>query len=167
MKKLIVLLVFIGLLIPVLAISDSITLTSPETLQVPTSQKLDWYIDRIDASAKLLRVAYRWRGSSGEVISLGTRNPWMTWDCRNRPAIPAFDVGTCLDVADPHPCCTGLGTGSGCPAGTPADTCFSDVFGFTIRTQDVGTGIGVGLRTLIWNKMRQSILTGANNGTFD
>ena len=46
------------------------------------------------------------------------------------------------------------------------ETCFSDVFSFQVRTQDVGTSIGVGLRTLIWNKFRSDIL-GANDGTFD
>jgi len=65
-------------------------------------------------------------------------------------------------------------TGSPIKLGTPSewhtwkceDECFSDVFTFQVREVDVGTSIGHGLRTLIWNKMRPDILTGANNGTF-
>ena len=30
---------------------------------------------------------------------------------------------------------------------------FTDVINFSIRAQDVGTGIGAGLKTLIWNKL--------------
>ena len=50
---------------------------------------------------------------------------------------------------------------------TYSGTDFSDVFGFLMRCpQDGGVKIGVGLRTLIWNKVKASILTGGNDGTF-
>ena len=47
------------------------------------------------------------------------------------------------------------------------DSCFTDVFSFQIRQQDVDTSIGAGLRTLIWNQMKADVLTGGNDGTFD
>lgn len=48
-----------------------------------------------------------------------------------------------------------------------AGECFTDVFSFQVRSQDVGTAIGAGLRQLIWNKFRRDVLTGSNNGTFE
>jgi len=34
------------------------------------------------------------------------------------------------------------------------DSDFTDIMGFEIRTQDVGTKIGLGLKQLIWNKLK-------------
>jgi len=122
--------------------ADEITLTSPETLSSPTAAKIGgWIVTKIDATNKVLQVQYRWLGTENNVIHLNSVNPWYTWTCR--------DI-----VDDPE---------------TPeneASTCFSDVFGFQIRAQDVGTKIGVGLRTLIWNKFKTSVIPG-NDGTFD
>jgi hypothetical protein len=143
--------------------ADSITLTSPENLAVPTSSKIgDWYIDYISAKNQRLSVRYYWADSNGQPISLnGNRRSWQIWTCRERPAQLEAD---CTDVGVPYSGCTGAGTGTGLD---PGDSCFTDVFGFTIRTEDVGTSIGVGLRILIWNRMKADILTGGNNGTFD
>jgi len=74
------------------------------------------------------------------------------------------DDDNCTGANEPWDCCTGSETGT-CPE--ILDTCFTDVFSFSIRTQDVGTSIGLGLRTLIWNQMKNDILTGVNDGTFD
>jgi hypothetical protein len=49
----------------------------------------------------------------------------------------------------------------------PEQTCFTETFGFAIRAQDVGSAIGVGLRNLLWNKMKADVLTGGNDGTFE
>lgn len=151
------------LFVPVLIFADSLTLDTEETLQVPTSRHMDWYIDRIDVDAKLLRIRYRWRGNNQEVIWItGARSPWLTWECRNIE-VPGENID-CVAAGDPHPCCTGVGIGT---CDDMEDTCFTDVFGFVIRAQDVGTGIGVGLRTLIWNQMKQDVLTPGNDGNFD
>ena len=52
-----------------------------------------------------------------------------------------------------------------CTDSDPESLCFTDTFSFVIRTQDVGTPIGKGLRALIWSKMRADVLTGSNNAT--
>lgn len=112
---------------PVLA--DTVTLTSPEVLTVPTAAKLDWRLGSIDAQEGVLTVYYRWRDSDGHVIDRGRGDRWERWEC--------------------------------------SGTCFTDVFSFQVRSQDVGTAIGAGLRQLIWNKFRADVLTGSNNGTFE
>ena len=163
MKKIILVLFAVLLFIPVLGFADSITLTDDEVLQVPTSKHMDWYVDRIDVDRKLLRIRYRWRGDNQEIIRLqDTKSAWLAWECRNIE-VPGTNA-ECVGVGDPYECCTGVGTGT---CDDMIDTCFSDVFGFEIRTQDVGTGIGVGLRTLIWNQMKQDVLTGGNDGVFN
>jgi len=121
--------VILALFLPALALADTITLTSPEILTLPSAAKLDWRISGIDAQAHRMVVTYRWRDAAGEIIDVGDGGRWNTWEC--------------------------------------SDTCFTDVFTFQIRAQDVGTPIGVGLRTLIWNRMKQDILTGGNDGSFD
>ena len=163
MKKLILILVAM-LLCFGSAGADSITLDSTETLSTPTTQKIgEWYIDYISASKKRLVVRYYWEDASGVPIVLhgANRHAWQTWTCRDRQE---GDNAECLDVDDPWDCCTGSGTGD-CPE--ILDSCFTDVFSFSIRSQDVGMSIGLGLRTLIWNEMKSDVLTGGNDGTFD
>lgn len=120
-----------SILIPVYA--DVVTLNSAETLQTPTSQKLNWKIALIDATTKTMIIHYRWIDADNNTIKLNDRSGVNTWVCK--------DDGV--------------------------DTCFSDIFGFQIRAQDVGTKIGVGLRTLIWNHFKSEVLTPGNSGTFD
>jgi len=166
MKKLFVLI--IGLLVlSSLAIktsfADTVVLDNPETLSNPTSQNLRWKITLIDAETKTMVVSYYWRDdATGDPLYFGRRSQWKTWSCRD------IEVeGTnaeCTDVEVPWACCTGAGTGT---CDDMISTCFSDVFKFLIRAQDVDTMIGVGLRTLIWNKFKADVLTGGNDGTFE
>lgn len=150
------------------AFADNITLNNPETLSTPTSNTIsNWKITELNATAKRLVVQYQWTDADKNVIKLRNSSGWNSWTCQDIAAVPAFDVATCTGVDTPDPCCTGAGTGEGCFEGTPAVTCFSDIFGFQIRSQDVGTKIGVGLRTLIWNKFKSQVLSTGNAGTFD
>ena len=162
MKKLIV--VLLGLfMFPCLVLADSITLDSPETIVPLTWDRItDWSIERIDPAVDTLIVKYRRR--NGEVIVFDSscdRNGYKKWYCRN---LSQGNNEDCTDVDVPWDCCTGVGTGT-CPEAI--STCFNDVFGFQIRQQDVGTGIGQGLKLLIWNTMKNDVLTGGNDGTFD
>ena len=145
------------------AYADSVTLTTPETLATPQATKLDWYIDLIDAREKMLVVKYRWRDATGTIIKRAALGQtWESWACRDLE-VPGENVA-CTGAGTPTPCCTGVGTGT---CDDMLDTCFTDVFGFRVRQQDVGTAIGVGLRQLIWNKFKQTILSGGNDGAFD
>lgn len=166
MKKLFLILVCVTFF-PVISIGDSIVLDSPETLQTPIATKLKWEIVSINAAKKNMRIKYRWVTSDNKDIYTGRRSVDHYWNCRDRwQDLNPVSNDECVAAGDPDPCCTGAGTGT-CDDLTQTDSCFSDVFGFQIRTQDVGTGIGVGLRTLIWNQMKQDILTPGNDGTFE
>ena len=140
--------------------ADRVTFNSAVTISTPSSPKMDWYIDYISALDEVLQVKYRWLDSSGNPILFESGRTWQMWDCKNVDAQLAAD---CTAAGVPYPGCTGDGTGSGLD---PGDDCFSDVFAFQIRNQDVGTSIGAGLRTLIWNKFKTDVLP-ANTGTFD
>jgi len=165
MKKIIVsilaVLFFCGIVV-----ADDITLTSPEALTQPTASKItEWEVTKINAAQKVMKIKYRWRDGSNVVIEglpNSGRNGWLEWTCAD-VEVPGTNA-ECTGVGDPNVCCTGAGTGT---CDDMESTCFTDVFGFTIRAQDVGTGIGVGLRTLIWNAMKADILTGANDGVFN
>lgn len=85
-----------------------------------------------------------------------------TWTVQNIPDDPETDSSLCVDVNDPWPCCTGPGTGD-CDESNPE---FSNIFLFQIRSQDVGTPIGRGLRNLIWHRMKDDVLTEGNDGSF-
>ena len=165
MKKFVLFISILFLALPIIGKADSITLNSDETLQVPTSKKMDWYVDHIDADAELMRIRYRWRGDAGEVIVLeNRRDAWQVWECRNIE-VPGTNA-ECTDAGVPYECCTGVGTGT---CDDMIDTCFSDVFGYVVDSGNpmLPIAIGIGLRTLIWNQMKQDILTGGNDGTFD
>ena len=137
-----------------------LTLNSAETLAVPTATKLDLRNINIDVTNKLVTVTYRFLAADNGPIPLSSGGQVnRTWECRD---IPAQLAANCTGAGEPYPGCTGAGTGTGLYAG---DTCFTDTFSFVMRTQDVGTQIGKGLRALIWSKMRPSVLTGANNAT--
>jgi hypothetical protein len=157
-----VLISFLVLLISAVCYAEQITLTTPQPVVAPSAVKIsDWEITRINAERKLLSVRYRWRDATGDVIDFKSKDGWHTWTCQD------IEVqGTnaeCIEAGNPYPCCTDAGAGT-CDG--MVDTCFSDVFGFTIRSQDVGVKMGVGLRTLIWNKMKTDIIPG-NDGAFD
>ena len=160
MKRLIAVLVLLA--IPCWVMADKIVLDSAETLSTPQATHMDWHVSKIDAKTKILQITYRWRDATDGTIHLGSRSDWQRWSCRDIE-VPGENVD-CTDALVPYECCTGLGTGT---CDDMEDTCFSDVFGFTIRTQDVGTSIGLGLRTLIWNKMKADVLSPTNDGTFE
>jgi hypothetical protein len=161
MKKIIISLLIAVLFVPA-AYADRVVLNSTESLSTPTAAKMDWFIDNITPSAQVLRVKYRWLDASDGPIQLsGASSAWRTWECRNRAAQLAAD---CTAAGEPYAGCTGAGTGENLD---PGDACFTDVFGFSIRSQDVGTTLGAGLRTLLWNQFRLDVLSTGNNGTFE
>lgn len=160
MKSIVLVVILTALiLLPVVAMAQVLTLNSPETLSVPTATKLNLRSINIEVANQRVEVIYRFVGSDGVDIPVAGSSGLLDrkWTCVNRTAELAAD---CIAVGEPYSGCTGLGTGTGLDAGS---TCFTDTFSFAIRTQDVGTPIGKGLRTLIWSKMRPNVLTGANN----
>ena len=162
MKK-IVLAVMLAVFLCVPVYADRINLNQEESIDAPVSQRLDWYIDYIDAATNTIIVEYRWIDANETPIrDRDSFRSWHTWIGHDIPDNPATDVTQCIGPGDPWPCCTGIGEGD-CDETV---TTFSDIFRFEIRSQDVGMKIGVGLRTLIWNKMKQDILTPGNDGTF-
>lgn len=140
MKKFIIL-VFCIFVLYGIGFAETVTLTNPQPVDSPEASTMDWRVIRLDSDAHILVVVYRWRDINGDIIYGGDTDGWHTWRCRN----VANDPETPEDETD---------------------TCFNDIFTFQIRQQDVGTGIGHGLRALIWNSFRTDVL-GANNGTFD
>jgi len=162
MKKLIILFLFLSLIIVNNGNTEKITLNTGETIGAPeTGISMDWYIDYIDAENNILKVNYQWRDALGKIIrDTSARTGWNTWTCQDIPVENNID---CIGAGDPYGCCTGVGTGTCDEVG---DTCFSNIFRFEIRAQDVGTKIGVGLRSLIWNQMKTDVLTGVNDGVF-
>lgn len=123
-----------------LAFADSITLTSPEDLQEPQATKIKLRKVEINMEPRYMVVHYSWATATSD-LRLSQRLV-QTWICQDREDDP----------------------------GTPEDetsTCFTDVFKFSIRTQDVGTMVGIALRDLVWFYMKQDILSGGNDGSFD
>ena len=144
--------------------ADRILLDSDETIDTPTAEKMDWEIFKINAGDNVLGIKYRWVDSSGNPIrNRDSNRSWHKWLCRNIADLHEEEVENCTADGIPADCCTGDGTGT-CD---DSDLCFSEVFGFNIRAQDVGTSIGAGLRTLIWNRMRSDVLSSGNNGSFE
>ena len=126
-----------------------ITLNTNEQLSVPTAVAMEWEQVNIDINRKTVTIVYHWLDAGENVILVaGKRNPDYRWYCIDRPEV----------LADPPIDNTVV---------APAQTCFSDTFGFSIRAQDEGTTLGTGLRTLLWNKMKADLLTGGNDGTFE
>lgn len=163
MRKLFVLFVSI-LIFASLSWADDVLLTNPETLSVPTAVILQVQNIRLDNIHKTLTVTYRWIAGDGSgPIRVANSDTWdRYWTCSDIADDPSTDAALCVGPGDPWPCCTGAGTGD-CDE---TDTCFSDTFGFTIRAQDVGTRLGLGLRALIWSKMKIDILSPGNDGVF-
>ena len=165
MKKLIILFLFLSLIAVNNGNTEEITLNTGEIIGAPeTGVSMDWYIDYINAENNTLKVRYQWRDTLGKTINdTSPKTGWNTWTCQDIADINTEENNIdCIGAAAPYTCCTGVGTGT-CDEG---DTCFSDIFRFEIRAQDVGTKIGVGLRSLIWNQMKTDVLTGVNDGVF-
>lgn len=144
------------------AFADRITLDTPEAVNAPTAPELYWYVDKIDATIPELVVRYQYKDSLDHPINNPvTGRPWFKWVCRD--VSNPQNVADCVGVDDPYPGCTGVRTG---PLPEFLDTCFSDIFRFQIRQQDVGTAIGVGLRKLIFHQFKQDRLSPGNDGVF-
>ena len=155
---------FVLIMFAHLSIADRIVLDADETIDTPTAKKMDWEIYKISAGDKVLAVKYRWIDSAGNPIrNRDSNRSWHKWMCRNIADLHDASTEDCTGAGEPAACCTGAGTGT-CD---DSDMCFSDVFGFAIRTQDVGTNIGVGLRSLIWTRMKDDVLSSGNDGDFE
>jgi hypothetical protein len=151
MKRLILVLLFV-FAFSGLAYGQTGTLSPVVPLSVPTAAKIQITNVEIYPVRKVMQVTYRWLDANDNPIyKVGTRQYDQLWTCQDIPAqLPA----DCTGAGIPYKCCTGVGTGTGCFAG---ETGFTDVFGFVIRSQDVGTRLGVGLRNLLVAKMKASI----------
>ena len=150
--------IIVMMAMPVMA--ESVVLDAPQEIASPTVSKMEWVVDDLDSEKKMIRVKYRWIQDNGLYVPIGKKG-WNYWICKNIET--RGENALCVGEGDPWECCTGVGTGD-CD-GYDSE-CFSDIFGFQIREQDVGTSIGVGLRTLIWNRFKQDVLP-TNNGSFE
>ena len=120
--------------------ADEYILDTPETEISPITVRYDWQNVNIDLANNILTIFYNKLNDTGQAIPKPNGRTRRVWACQNR-------------ADDPE---------------TPEDeteTCWSDVFMFAIRTQDVGTPIGRGLRMLIKNQMSAAGLIGT--GSFD
>jgi hypothetical protein len=140
MKKLMI--IMLVCLFPGLLMAEMITLDSGEALDPPVNTHLRWKIVELDGLTKVLRVRYQRLGADGSVIYRGDQDGWKTWTCTNIPDDPETE-----EVDE-------------------TDNCFSSIFSFNIRQQDVGMSIGVGLRQLIFNQFKADVLSEGNDGTF-
>lgn len=162
MRQISMLLGFLFLIVNVTN-AERITLTAPHAVSSPQAVSVDWVVKKMDADAKELVVKYRWLDENGQsIISNGSDSRgWKEWICRDIET-PGENAG-CLAEGSPWACCTGAGAGN-CDG--YISTCFTDVYSFRVREADVGTPIGVGLRTLMWNKFRNEKLGVSINGAF-
>jgi len=138
MKKLFIL--FVLVLFFGISNADEYTLDTPQPEVVPETVKFDWDDIFIRLSQKTMILYYSKVNVDGKSIPNSWGKTRREWTCRNM-------------TDDPE---------------TPedeTDTCWSDVFMFTIRSQDVGTPIGRGLRQLIVNEMKADGVLGT--GTFN
>lgn len=137
----------------IMARGQEVSLDSPLSVDTPVAAKIRWATQepiRINTDAQKLTIYYEYVDTAGTPIRDDRFKSVHMWTCSD---IPTANTG-CLGVGDPHAWCTGAGTG------TFDDNCFSDVFGFAIRQQDVGKKIGYGLRRLILNKFCQDVAPG-------
>ena len=135
-------LIFLMIIIPMAVSADMITLNADDVETKPATEKINLLKIQINLPAKVMRIAYQRLDENLAPIRDNYGEEIRIWTCRNH-------------ADDPE---------------TPGDefsTCFNDVFGFDIRSQDVGTALGLGLRNLIWNQMKQDILITATDGSFD
>ena len=161
MKYALLVVCFVLMLAPV-SYAEIATLATPEVLEVPTAAKIELQSILIDVTSKRVLVTYRFLTTANKLIPVPYGGRYdREWNCADRPAQL---VANCTGVNTPYPGCTGVGTGSGLD---PGSTCFTDTFKYVIKAGDVGTVLGVGLRTLIWSKMKGDVLpTPGNTATF-
>jgi hypothetical protein len=107
------------------------TLTLPEPLALPTATQIQFTKVIIEMGIKQITVEYRFLDANNQDIFVpGSGSASRYWRAIDAPA------------AD----------------GQPEKTDYTDIFGFIIRSQDVGKKIGTGLWMLIWSKMKTSVL---------
>ena len=138
------------------AYANTLTLDSSETVvdaPANTSSKLTWKMTVVKG---VCSVDFQWFDASNRPIGRVER-----FECRDWKQEGGSDISNddCTAEGEPYGCCTALDEG--------VCDCWSDVFLFQIRSQDVGTSIGVGLRQLLFQQWKKVYLTGTNNGTFD
>ena len=127
--------------------ADKITLNTPQLVAPPEATDIEVakYIFDIENRTNQLIVIFYYLDASGNRIYGLDEKIEQKFRCRNIADNPST-------------------------AEDETSTCWSDVIRYAIRCpQDEGTIIGIGLRTLIWNKMKNdpSIVTPGNDGTFD
>ncbi len=139
-----------------------VTLDTPEVLDVPTATHLN--LDKVIIEKGRITVEYYLLDNTGAPIRHGDNfQSKHRYICQNEPT-PGANAD-CTDVATPFPCCTGPGAGT-CDGFD--STCFNDVFRAQIACpRDDGVSIGVGLRTLLFNKFKADRLSAGNGGTFE
>jgi hypothetical protein len=162
MKKLFIIIVMCFLL-PIFSSAEELVLDTPKPISTPEISSYDWEAIIINRDDKTLVVRYNSLDSNGDKITFSNGRQLKSYVCQNIPDDPGTDVNDCVSEGEPYACCTGFGTGN-CDE---SDPCFDDIFGFEIRTQDVGTKIGIGLRNLIKNKFKNSVIGAGNDGSFD
>lgn len=116
-----------------------INLTTAEPLAPQTATWIEWRELNINISEKTVTVKYVWHNDTGVVPVDGkVEQTYLIQNHADNPDTPENE-------ANPE---------------------FDEVFGFTIRAQDAGKKVGRALQTLIWAKMKASILAEGNDGTF-
>jgi hypothetical protein len=154
MKKI---LTVILLLFAVNVYADTLTLQNTENLPAPANvaTKIKWY--NVDISAdKVITVKFKWRDSAGREIGDFRYFACTNWKQENGD--PALNA-QCTATGVPYACCTGNQIG--------ICECWSETMGFDIRTQDVGTKMGAGLKELIRRQFVRSELSSGNDATID
>lgn len=148
MKKIYVL--FAILAIYATGYAADLTLTTPETLAVPTATKIRVGRVLIDRDAKFVVCEYKFIAADANEIPATSGSVNRIFRCEN---LSAEAAALCTGPGVPYQSCTGIGTGN----------CYDDVFLFNIRQADVGKSIGQGLWQLIWSKMKNSVLSAGND----
>ena len=147
-----------------LAWAITITLSTSETVNVPTALKVRWLTLTVDISQKLATITYQFLDPTDTPIrEADTFRATKTFRCQDIPA-PYPDNNHCLGPNDPVACCTNTLTGT---CNVIISSCFTDTFLYTLESGDVGKKVGVILRNKLWNQMKTTILTGGNDGTFN
>ena len=137
MKKLFILFILVVFSI---ANADDYTLDVPAPEVVPTVIKYDWDDIRINLNRKRLTLYYSKVNADGKSIPDINGKTRRQWNCQ--------------DIADDPE-----------TSEDETNTCWTNIFMYSIRTQDAGTSIGRGFRLLIRNQMMADGTLGA--GTFN
>ena len=156
MKKVLLFTVFF-LLCSGIVYADTVVLNSTETVPSAPSNiatRVVWNKVIVRPAEKTCLVEFKWRDSAGNDIG-----DWKYFQCRDYANQSGQLLNAdCTAIGAPYECCYGNQVG--------VCQCFSDTFGFIVRTQDVGTKIGIGFRQLIWNQFKKVFLGAGNDGTF-